>query len=111
MVLTPVAEADLAEITEYIGVEHGNVDAANSLLRSLRDAVVLLERFPELGRPRANYSVAGLRALTVEGFTVFYRIRNQQIEVGRIVHPRRERHRLIEEWQQGEHDRDASAYD
>jgi len=93
-----MADDDLTAIWRYIGVEKGNVEAAIQTLQSIRDKLLLLPRFPQLGRRCGEFDdfVPGLMALSVEGYVVYYRlIDDDVIEVGRVVHTRREREQIV----------------
>jgi plasmid stabilization system protein ParE len=69
LIISPAADADLKAIWRYLGVEKGNIEAANHILDSIRDTLLLLPRFPHLGRCCTEFDeyVANLKCITVEG--------------------------------------------
>jgi toxin ParE1/3/4 len=81
-VTTPAAD-DLRDIRAYIARDHKV--AAGSVVRRIRSSVALLRRHPELGRMGR---IEGTRELVVAGlpYLVVYRLRDQVVEVLRIVH-------------------------
>ncbi len=100
LMISHAADEELTAIWKYIGVEKGNVDAAIHILKSIRDTLRLLPRFPEMGRPCPEFKnyVPSLRCVNIEGYNVFYRFNDGRIDVGRIVHSRREHERIIRNW-------------
>ncbi len=81
------ADADLAEITEYIG--QFDIAAAERLWQRLRDCVLPLSEHPYLYRQSER--VPGLREIVAHpNYVVFYRVTASCIEVVNIVHSRRE---------------------
>ncbi len=100
LVISRAADDDLNAIWQYIGVEKGNVEAANHILESIRDTLLLLPRFPHLGRSCTELEsyVTNLKCMTLEGHLVYYRLTDEGIDVGRIVNARRERERIVIGW-------------
>lgn len=81
------ADADLAEITDYIGLH--NIDAAERMWNRLRSCVLPLSEHPYLYR--ASERVPGLREIVAHpNYIVLYRVAAARIEVVNIVHARRE---------------------
>ncbi|MDR2239867.1 MAG: type II toxin-antitoxin system RelE/ParE family toxin [Zoogloeaceae bacterium] len=81
------ADANLAEITEYIG-QH-DVDAAERMWHLLRNSVLPLSEHPYLYR--TSERVPGLREIVAHpNYIVFYRVAETRIEVVNVVHARRE---------------------
>ena len=81
------ADADLAQITEYIG--QFDVTAAERLWLRLRDCVLPLSEHPYLYRQSER--VPGLREIVAHpNYVVFYRVTATCIEVVSVVHARRE---------------------
>ncbi len=97
IVISPQAEEDLTTIWHYLGVENGNVDAATRVLEAIRDTLLMLPEFPRLGRPCPEFSTAvpNLFRLSIEGYVVYYRLIGGRLEVGRIVHERRNRQVML----------------
>lgn len=77
------ALADLIELRAYIAQDRPQ--AATSVARRILDTVSHLERFPKMGRPGR---VAGTRELVVSRtpYLVPYRIREDTIELLRVLH-------------------------
>lgn len=100
LIVSHEADDDLQAIWKYIGIEKGNADAANRILLDIRDAILLLPRFPHLGRscPEFHPYVPDLKCMNVEGYVIYYRIDDEIVYVGRIVHSRREQERIIMAW-------------
>jgi len=100
IVLSPSADADLTHIWNYIGVENSNPDAADELLHTIRETLLLLARFPEAGRLSFEFSqyAKHVRMFPVGGFVIFYRSAERKIEVGRIVHSRMHREAAFLKW-------------
>ena len=101
LVISPTAQDDLQEIRHYLAVENDNIDAALNLLQAIREALLLLTRFPQMGRRCREFEkyVPGLMMIPVQGYVIYYhRTNDNVIEVGRIVHMRRERERIIRGW-------------
>ena len=85
IVILDEAQADLAAIDRYI--RRDDPAAARRTLREIRDRIRLLADQPELGRggrwPNA-------RELIVPPYVIPYRVRNETVEVLRVLHGRRE---------------------
>lgn len=110
LVISPAADDDLTAIWRYIGVEKGNVEAAINILESIRDTLLLLPRFPQLGRSCTEFEdyVPNLKSLAVEGYVIYYRLTDDGIDVGRVVNARRERERIVMRWPVDEGKQDPS---
>jgi toxin ParE1/3/4 len=84
---TPRAEADLEAVYAYIAVD--DEKAAKRVATRILQAIMRLERFPELGRIGR---VAQTRELPITGlhyFAVYRPVGNDEIEIVAIVHARR----------------------
>ena len=97
LVLSREADQDLRSLGEYFGE---NAQAANKALRAIREILLSLPRFPHLGRSCDEFHriVPGLRCVTVGAFAIYYRVDSPRVEVGRIIHARRDRERIISRW-------------
>lgn len=81
------ADADLAEITEYIG--RYDIDAAERMWHRLRRSVLPLSEHPYL-HPTSE-RVPGLREIVAHpNYVVVYRIAADRIEVVGVLHARQE---------------------
>ncbi|KJS68062.1 MAG: type II toxin-antitoxin system RelE/ParE family toxin [Serpentinimonas sp.] len=81
------ADADLADITDYIGLR--DIAAAERLWYRIRNSVLPLSQHPYLYR--SSERVPGLRELVAHpNYLVLYRVGKTCIEVVNVVHARRE---------------------
>lgn len=81
------ADADLADITEYIG--QYDIDAAERMWHHLRNCVLPLSEHPYLHR--MSERVPGLREIIAHpNYILLYRVTDARIEVVNVVHARRE---------------------
>lgn len=91
VLLTPAAGNDLDQAFGYVGER--NAQAAARLLGELRQAVLRLGEFPELGVALSaeEYEVVapGVRFVVVEPYAVFYRVGPEAVIVLRVLHTRR----------------------
>lgn len=80
---SPEAAVDFAGIVEYIRLE--NPSAAQKIAHAIYDSIVSLEDFPRLGR---TGSVDGTRELVLAPppFIVVYPIKDDALEIARILH-------------------------
>ena len=88
----PFAAADLDEAFAYVDAR--NKTAAEELLGRLRESVERLADFPDTGvtlSPEDYEFVApGIRFIAVDPYVVFYRVRDHDVVVLRILHSRRD---------------------
>ncbi len=87
VVRTDQAEADLAEILEYLD-QHSPL-IAERVADAFDDRFRLLAQFPEMGRAREELST-GLRSVVVEHYVIFYRVTASAVELIRILHEARD---------------------
>lgn len=82
----PAADSDLVGIFDFIAQDSPN--RALSYLRKLDKRVKLLERYPRLGRVPRHRKLReyGYRVLIVESYLVFYIVREQTVEIHRVIH-------------------------
>jgi len=81
------ADADLAEITDYIG--QYSPDAAERMWYRLRESVLPVSEHPYMYR--MSERVPGLREIVAHpNYIVLYRVTASRIEIVNIVHARRE---------------------
>lgn len=86
--ILPSAEADLAEIWEYIARDSPE-NADSFVSRIFQTCQESLAPSPHLGRPREELS-PGLRSLNFEDYIIFYRPIENGVEVVRVLHGRRD---------------------
>ena len=86
--LTPKADQDLAQIWRHTNENWGK-SQANKYLKLLEKGLQMLLQHPRSGKVRDEIR-RGYRSLPVENHVVFYRIRDKDIEIVRILHQRME---------------------
>jgi toxin ParE1/3/4 len=85
---SPKAEEDLIEIWTYLARESSD-QVADDQLNHIERACATLEMLPYSGRPRDNL-LPGVRSMLVHPYVVFYRVRNEAVEIIRVIHGRRD---------------------
>ena len=96
IVYLPLAEEDVLAAVEYIADKLGNPQAAESLLDELDRTAEQLALFPyssELyysDRPIRDE----LRKVPVKGYVLYYTVRDDTVEIRRLIHGRRDRSRI-----------------
>ena len=88
--LTPQAEADLAQIWNYIVQESGNIEFARRQVASLADKFLLLSKHPEIGRARDVDLGPGRRTYPVDRYVIVYRILDVDVLILRVAHGSRD---------------------
>ena len=91
--IRPRASIDLDEQSDYIA--QNNLDAALRFFDSARQSFSQLARTPGIGSPYevSNPRLQGLRKWPVRGFEkylIFYLVRDDRLEVVRIIHAARD---------------------
>ena len=91
----PAAVRDLATILEYI--KKDNPDAALRLINEIDETILKLEDFPYMGVVPKDIRLKSLnyRMLIIENYLVFYIIKNDIVEIRRILHGKRKYSFLI----------------
>ena len=83
---------DLDVIFDYIALE--NQTAALNMLGEIDQRISQLKQQPRLGAavPTSDFSIVrhGYRYLVVSPYLVFYRVEEEQIRIGRILHSRQD---------------------
>ena len=96
VVYLPLAEDDILAAVEYIAGRLDNPQAAESLLNELDQVAEQLALFPyssELyytDRPMRDE----LRKVPVKGYVLYYTVRDDTVEIRRLIHGRRDRSRF-----------------
>ncbi len=85
----PIAEKDLTEIIEYIQLD--SPQSALNLLDEIDSTISKLEDFPYIGKiPKdARLQYLNYRILIVSSYLVFYVVKNDIVEIRRILHGKR----------------------
>jgi toxin ParE1/3/4 len=91
----PATEKDLREIIEYI-----RIDSPTYVIKSLEqvdEAISRLEEFPFMGvKPKDNrLQYLSYRMLIIGNYLVFYVIKDNTIEIRRILHGKRKYNFLL----------------
>jgi toxin ParE1/3/4 len=81
------AERDLVEVWNYLYREASR-DIADAQARKIRDRCALLRAHPLMGRPRDKLQ-PGLRAVLVSPYIVFHRVMDNDVQIVRVLHERR----------------------
>jgi len=91
----PIAIKDITEIIDYIREE--NPKAALRLLDQFNESISKLEYFPEIGKIPNDVRLKkiGYRILVIGNYLVFYVIKENDIEVRRILHGMRKYRYLL----------------
>ena len=93
IVLAPSAKAELAEIWSFIAIDDSN--AADRALERIVAGLERLSSFPLAGRRRDELS-PGLRSYFIRPrHTVFYRVRDDILEVAHVLHHARDLSRFF----------------
>jgi toxin ParE1/3/4 len=85
----PVAVRDVHEIFDYIRKD--DPDAAGAFIERFDKAVGKLSDFPHLGvEPKDDrLRIMGYRMLVIDNYLVFYVVKEDAVEVRRVVHGKR----------------------
>lgn len=89
------ATVDLTDAWTYSSVQWG-ADQADALIEEIEKRFATLAEFPMAGA-RCDEISSGLRRLVVEHHLVFYFIRDDWIEIVRVLHERMDVTRQLEE--------------
>lgn len=94
---SPEAMSDLDEIWEYIVSELCNPQAAENTVNHIVEAIDKLEDFPEIGTPLSAVSgvESDYRFLISGNYMAFYRVRDRNVYVDRVLYGRRDYLRIL----------------
>lgn len=87
LLITPVAERDLAEIWAYIAEDSPR--AATSFIEQIEAKFTPLLEFPGMGAPR-DMLAAGLRAVPFKNYCIYYTFTDADVTIVRVVHGARD---------------------
>jgi plasmid stabilization system protein ParE len=89
VLIYPLAENDLAEITEYL--EQNSIDTVNNFLEILEKRFDEISVFPESYHLSNDRFLAekGYRLIPIGNYLVFYVIQPEQIQIRRILFGRK----------------------
>lgn len=89
--VTQAAISDIDAIWSYIHAHSGSYEAADRLTDTLYERIVLLSRYPHLGRERSADLGIGSRSLAVGEYVTVYRLTSENgVRVLRVVHGKRD---------------------
>ncbi|MFN8659712.1 MAG: type II toxin-antitoxin system RelE/ParE family toxin [Candidatus Obscuribacterales bacterium] len=94
LLITSAAELDLEEIEAYIS--NDNPAAADRLLVSLLKRFEVLAEMPGIGRRRDKFA-RGVRSIAEGDYVVLYRVKNNAVEILRVLHGAMDPERVIAE--------------
>jgi toxin ParE1/3/4 len=86
IIKSPQYERDLAEIWNYIA-QH-NPDAADAVVTAIEHTIGLLGQFPRIGA-LSPHLAPGLRRTGWREYLIYYRVREDMVEIVRAFHGRR----------------------
>lgn len=95
IVFHPTAQVDLDEIIKYIAKE--NAAAAVQMLDEINNKILQLEQAPERGEiPKNKIMVKmGYRLLNMKNYVVLYMVKENRVEILRIIHGWRKWEKLV----------------
>jgi toxin ParE1/3/4 len=88
LVVSPLAEADLNEILEFIARD--KPDAAVQWVQKIRETCEFLAKNPEIGEQRPELRKGQFRSSLVGAYIIFYRPIRDGVEIARIVRGERD---------------------
>jgi plasmid stabilization system protein ParE len=87
--LSPEAEDDLIQAAEYLDRETGNAVFGHRLHDEIDHVMNLIVENPLMGRARPDLQ-NGLRGFPHGQYTIFWRLRENEIEIVRVLHQRQD---------------------
>jgi toxin ParE1/3/4 len=88
IIVSPAAREDIRDIYAYYAER--NPDAAGRVVKAVLDAIYGLARFPLIGRQGVKPGTRE-RILTRYPYKVVYEIREEVVEIDRVLHSARKR--------------------
>lgn len=88
-----LAESDLNDIVDFIARD--SPSAAQTLIMRIREKCETLASFPELGRVRSGFRDPEIRSLGFGNYVIFYRPKNDGVEIARVLHGARDLESLL----------------
>jgi toxin ParE1/3/4 len=87
VIYSPEAELDIDDIWLYIAAD--NQLKATELINTIKKTCIFLAENPEAGTER-EYLKQGLRHFSIKNRAIYYKIKNNDIEIVRILHGSRD---------------------
>lgn len=97
LLYSPLSRRDLDDIFDYIANELENPSAAGDVVGAIIDRAEELESFPFIGSIVEGLPFASdaYRFLGVRGYLIFYRVREPDVFIDRILYAKREYRSLL----------------
>jgi toxin ParE1/3/4 len=86
--LSPLAEQDVEKIWSYVA-EDSNTERADRLVDAIVDRFDMLSEHPKMGRLRPEFG-PGVRSFAVESHVIYYREKEGDILIARVLHGSRD---------------------
>jgi len=86
--ISPSAEADMKGIS--FGLSQFSENTGSKWLDGIREVFIMLERHPDVGEARAEFSIQDCRSFTFGRYVIFFRRLNDGIEIARVIHGSRD---------------------
>jgi toxin ParE1/3/4 len=86
IVKSPQYEQDLGEI--WLHIAQDNPAAADRVVAAIENTIELLSEFPGIGAP-CPHLAPGLRRTLWREYLIYYRVREDMVEIVRTLHGRR----------------------
>ncbi len=93
LVLSPAAKTDLKDIYQY-GLRQWGKAQSDNYLKSLKEHLWSLTEQPLIGIERPEI-LPNSRSLSIESYTLFYRVTTDKVEIIRILHGRQDPQRHL----------------
>ena len=92
LIVSPMAQADMREIGDYISQKLRNPGAALRMIRRFREVMSPLREFPESGAPllAAGKQSAPYRYLVCGSYLIFYHTAGDAVHIDRVLYGRRD---------------------
>lgn len=92
LVISPLAQADMREIGDYISRELRNPNAALRLIQSFQETMMPLREYPEMGSPLlvSGKQSVPYRYLVCGSYLIFYHTGNDAVYIDRVLYGRRD---------------------
>jgi len=88
LIIAPAAKADLADIYAYSQNTWGE-QQADDYMAQLKNTLWLLTEQPDMGADRSELATS-LRGFPVQQHTVFYRRKDEELQIALILHGRQD---------------------
>lgn len=92
LVISPLAQADMREIGDYISRELSNPNTALRLIRRFQDTMISLREYPEMGSPLLVSGKPNVpyRYLVCGSYLIFYHPGDDTVYIDRVLYGRRD---------------------